>query len=99
MPLPACLAERCCGLSLPLLLQVFPSPQRALALYIQRVFEQKVQTAVDAVLRTPQPDAPPPVLRAALRTLGEAYRKTRALADDLQASGESFMFFPGCLGV
>ncbi|KAL4458016.1 hypothetical protein ABPG75_012881 [Micractinium tetrahymenae] len=64
--------------------QVFPSPSRALGQYIQRVFEQKVQTAVDAALRPPPPNAGHAMLRGRLRQLAEVYRKTRGLADDLQ---------------
>lgn len=64
--------------------QVFPSPVRALSAYIQRVFEQKVQTAVDAALRPPAAGAGHAQLRARLRLMAEVYRRTRSLADDLQ---------------
>jgi hypothetical protein len=68
---------------------VFPSPYRALAQYIQRVFEQKVQTAVDAVLRPLPAGSGHAALRARLRLMAEVYRKTRGLADDLQASKQA----------
>lgn len=64
--------------------QVFPSPARALATYTRRVFEQKVQAAVDAVLRPPPPGAGHALLRARLRLMAEVYRKTAGLANDLQ---------------
>lgn len=73
---------------------MFPSPSRALGQYIQRVFEQKVQTAVDAALRPPPPNAGHAVLHGRLRQLAEVYRKTRALADDLQA--RMLRGAPGC---
>ncbi|PSC72605.1 exocyst complex component sec10 [Micractinium conductrix] len=64
--------------------QVFPSPHRALGQYIQRVFEQKVQAAVDAALRPPPAGAGHALLHGRLRTMAEVYKRTRALADDLQ---------------
>ncbi|KAL4853455.1 Exocyst complex component SEC10b [Chlorella vulgaris] len=66
--------------------QVFSSPAAALAQYLQRVFEQKVQTAVDAVLAPPQAPAAGAAgaLRCRLRLMAEVYGRTRALADDLQ---------------
>eukprot|EP00887_Chlorella_sp_A99_P001500 scaffold8.g1500.t1 len=66
--------------------QVFPSPYAALALFIQRLFEQKVQTAVDAVLPARPPrDAAPEALRARLQLLADVYKRTRGLAEELQA--------------
>lgn len=80
-------------------LQVFSSPAAALAQYLQRVFEQKVQTAVDAVLAPPQAPAAGAAgaagaLRCRLRLMAEVYGRTRALADDLQVC-----WLAGCVSV
>ena len=69
--------------------QVFPDPQKALGLYLQRIFEQRVGAALGAALRPPPRDAGHAAQQAHLNLLAEAYRKTRQLAADLQVGGQA----------
>jgi hypothetical protein len=64
--------------------QVFPSPDKALEMYIQRIFEQRVSAALGAALRPPLRDGGPAALEAHLSLLAEAFKKTKQLAVDLQ---------------
>ncbi|KFM23395.1 Exocyst complex component 5 [Auxenochlorella protothecoides] len=73
--------------------QVFTQPTAALAALVTRVFEQRVQFAVDQALSWRGVPDPPSAsdLRAHLRQLAEAVAMTRGLASDAQEvmGGES----------
>lgn len=73
-------------------LQVFPSPEKALALYIQRIFEQRVGVALAAALKPPPPGAGHSAQGAYLSLLAEAFKKTKQLAADLQARTGSLVW-------
>ncbi|KAK9823591.1 hypothetical protein WJX72_004079 [[Myrmecia] bisecta] len=64
--------------------QVFPSPGAALALLVQRVFEQRVQSALDRMLEAPMASGAPEAVQQYLKLLAEAYKRTVTLADNLQ---------------
>ncbi|KAK9835004.1 hypothetical protein WJX81_003494 [Elliptochloris bilobata] len=64
--------------------QVFPSARAAILLYVQRVFEQRVQAGVDRALAQPAPGAPKEALQLHLRLLAEAHKRVRGLVDQLQ---------------
>lgn len=68
------------------LTQVFTQPTAALAALVTRVFEQRVQFAVDQALSWRGVPDPPSAsdLRAHLRQLAEAVAMTRGLASDAQ---------------
>ena len=66
-------------------MQVFPSGRAALLLYVQRVFEQRVQAGVDRALAPPPPGAAKEALQLHLRLLAEAHKRVRGLVDQLQA--------------
>ena len=66
-------------------MQVFPSGRAALLLYMQRVFEQRVQAGVDRALAPPPAGAAKEALQLHLRLLGEAHKRVRGLVDQLQA--------------
>ncbi|EIE26781.1 Sec10-domain-containing protein [Coccomyxa subellipsoidea C-169] len=64
--------------------QVFPSPRTALIIFLQRVFEQRVQAAVDRMLVVHAPNASAEARQQHLKLLVEVYKRTHALAEQLQ---------------
>ncbi|KAK9916806.1 hypothetical protein WJX75_007279 [Coccomyxa subellipsoidea] len=64
--------------------QVFPSPRTALIIFLQRVFEQRVQSAVDRMLVVHAASASAEARQQHLKLLVEVYKRTHALAEQLQ---------------
>ncbi|CAK9230355.1 unnamed protein product [Sphagnum troendelagicum] len=70
---------------------VFPSPSVVMAILVQRVLEQRVNTLLDKLLLKPSLANPPQLedggLQQYLCILAGAYERTKKLADELQALG------------
>ncbi|KAK9825577.1 hypothetical protein WJX74_007103 [Apatococcus lobatus] len=64
--------------------QVFPNPGPAMAMLIHRIFEQRIQAALDRLLVAPPLNAGPEAQQQHLKLLTEAYKRTLALSDSLQ---------------
>ncbi|BDA40569.1 Exocyst complex component 5 [Coccomyxa sp. Obi] len=64
--------------------QVFPSPRTALIIFLQRVFEQRVQAAVDRMLVVQAANASVEARQQHLKLLVEVYKRTKGLAEQLQ---------------
>ncbi|MCO5594865.1 hypothetical protein L7F22_048900 [Adiantum nelumboides] len=70
---------------------VFPNPDAAMSLLVQRVLEQRVGSILDRILPKPSISYPPPMdeggLLQYLRILAVAYEKTLELSKELHAIG------------
>ncbi|GMH37503.1 hypothetical protein BSKO_05376 [Bryopsis sp. KO-2023] len=64
---------------------VFPSSYRAMQIFLQRVMEQRVRSALDRILVSPKgQSADPAELRSYIRLVAEVYEKTHTLAVNLE---------------
>lgn len=64
--------------------QVFAEPAEALALFVTRLFEQRVQASLDRLLVPPGSAAAAAVLQQWLKLVTEAFKRTATLAEVLQ---------------